>query len=528
MAALLIAYSASPVHAALDSCTTIGDTTTCTFVPSGSEDTFEVPEGVSSIHVVATGAPGAEGLDVGPSGGLGAQVSGDLTVTPGQTLYVNVGGAPTNVAGICGGSLTCGGGFNGGGSSRNGGGGGGASDVRTVATPSSGDQSASLNSRLIVAGGGGGRGATFPQCPFNPSSSGGAGGDAGSNGDDSDPCGTLAGGTGGKAGSLSAGGAGGSGTFGDGQSGSLGRGGNGGGGTGGGGGGGYYGGGGGGSWTRGGPEVYPASAGGGGGGSNLVPIGGKAVSATGSPSVTIRYTPNHPPVAQDDPVTTAEDTPINIAVLSNDTDIDGDTLSVSNIDATSAQGGSVSKNADGTLKYTPAANYNGTDSFTYTVSEGNGGTDTATVDVTVTPVNDAPSFTSGDDQTVNVNAGAQSVSPWATDISAGPEDESGQEVSFETTNTNNALFSVQPSVASNGTLTYTPAPNASGSATVRVTLKDDGGTPGDATDDAESTVQTFTINVTAPTKGDCKKGGWRDFRFPDQGTCITFVNENLR
>ena len=156
-----MAYSASPVHAA-GSCTTTSGTTTCTFSPTGSEDTFVVPAGVSTIYVVATGAPGAVGF-FGGSAGRGAQVSGDLTVTPGQTLYVNVGGTPTNVAGTCFENVACIGGFNGGGSSLyafggRGGGGGGASDVRTVATPSSGDQSESLNSRLIVAGGGGGSG----------------------------------------------------------------------------------------------------------------------------------------------------------------------------------------------------------------------------------------------------------------------------------------------------------------------------------------------------------------------------------
>jgi hypothetical protein len=99
---------------------------------------------------------------------------------------------------------------------------------------------------------------------------------------------------------------------------------------------------------------------------------------------------NRAPTAVDDSVTTAEDTPTNIAVLSNDTDVDGDARSVSAFAATSAQGGMVSKNADGTLKYTPAANFNGTDSFTYTVSDGIGGTATATVNITVTPVPDAP------------------------------------------------------------------------------------------------------------------------------------------
>ena len=78
MAALLIAYYASPAQAA-GGCSTTSGTTTCTFGPTGAEDTFVVPEGVSTIHVVATGAPGAVG-NGGGTAGLGAQVSGDLPV----------------------------------------------------------------------------------------------------------------------------------------------------------------------------------------------------------------------------------------------------------------------------------------------------------------------------------------------------------------------------------------------------------------------------------------------------------------
>jgi Glycine rich protein len=303
MAALLIAYSASPAHAALDSCTTIGETTTCTYVPSGSEDTFEVPEGVSTIHVVATGAPGAVGF-FGGSAGRGATVSGDLTVTPGQLLYVNVGGTPTGdpTGTICRQNVACVGGFNGGGSSSStssgfGGGGGGASDVRTVATPSSGDQSASLNSRLIVAGGGGGSGSGRGCSIEAPPLPGGTGGDAGSGGGDGTPCSPDAPGTGGEAGSQSAGGSGGSP---DGHSGSLGLGGNGGGnfggsGFGGGGGGGYYGGGGGGDING------DSPAGGGGGGSNLVPTGGSAtIATTTGSSIIISYTvPKPVPTTKD-------------------------------------------------------------------------------------------------------------------------------------------------------------------------------------------------------------------------------------
>ena len=287
MAALLLAYNASPAHAALDSCTTTGGTTTCTYVPSGSEDTFEVPEGVSTVHVVAIGAPGSLG-DLGDYAGRGARVSGDLTgLLAGQDLYVNVGGAaPDDESGS--------GGFNGGGSSDGfGGGGGGASDMRTVSR--NGDPLESLESRLIVAGGGGGSGG-FVGCTEG-FRAGGDGGDAGSAGGDGEPCGSLAGGTGGKAGTQSEGGLGGSP---EGQNGSLGQGGD---GAlfGGGGGGGYYGGGGGGDKTSGGGSDAPG--GGGGGGSNLVPEGGTASITSESPSITISYATPHTVVVDrtDDP-----------------------------------------------------------------------------------------------------------------------------------------------------------------------------------------------------------------------------------
>ena len=194
-ALLLLAYGSNPAQAA-GSCATNSGTTTCTYVSTGAEDTFMVPAGVSTIHVVATGAPGAAGQQ-GGAAGRGAVVSGDLTgLTPGHTLYVEVGGAPTGVGtGHCGAGVDCLGGFNGGGSSAaRGGGGGGASDVRTISrSESSGFDG--LESRLIVAAGGGGGGS---------GGRGGKGGDAGSDGGDGSP------GTGGKAGTQSAGGAGGS------------------------------------------------------------------------------------------------------------------------------------------------------------------------------------------------------------------------------------------------------------------------------------------------------------------------------
>ena len=126
----------------------------------------------------------------------------------------------------------------------------------------------------------------------------------------------------------------------------------------------------------------------------------------------------------------------------------------------------------------------------------NGGVDsvTNTFTVTVNPVNEPPSFTMGANQTVLEDAAAQSVANWATAISAGPPDESGQTLTFHASNNNNGLFSVQPAISASGTLTYTPATNANGSATVTVYLQDSGGTANGGND--TSATNTFTITVT--------------------------------
>ena len=96
---------------------------------------------------------------------------------------------------------------------------------------------------------------------------------------------------------------------------------------------------------------------------------------------------------------------------------------------------------------------------------------------------------------MNEDAGAQTVNGWATDISAGPPNESSQAVDFIVTNDNNTLFSTQPGVSATGTLTYTPAANANGSATVTVQIHDDGGTANGGVD--TSAAQTFTISRDA-------------------------------
>jgi hypothetical protein len=245
-------------------CTQSGTTVTCTFSP-GPEGTFAVPAGVASVHVVATGqgggAPNIRGSGVG---GPGAQVTADLGVRAGSTLFVEVaigGGASASTAGARG---------------------GGESDVRTcsITDASCPAVGTAQDPRLIVAGGGGGGGVGFGGGCCTKGGDGGAGG-VGTNTCNPGTDGTAAAvsGQGGKGGGCTSGGAGGSG-FGPGGDGTASSGGS--GGFGGGGGAGFFGGGGGGSGV---PE-----SGGGGGGSSFGPTGSVFARATTEPQVVITYT----------------------------------------------------------------------------------------------------------------------------------------------------------------------------------------------------------------------------------------------
>ncbi len=158
--------------------------------------------------------------------------------------------------------------------------------------------------------------------------------------------------------------------------------------------------------------------------------------------------------------------------------------------------------AGSTLNFTPAPNANGSATVTMVIQDSggtaNGGVDTSapqTFTITVTPVNDAPSFTKGPNQAVANNVGAQTVNNWATAILPGPADETGQTLTFQIINNSNpSLFSVTPAVSSTGTLTYSPTPGANGVATIIINLKDNGGTASAGADTSAN--QSFTISVS--------------------------------
>jgi len=157
--------------------------------------------------------------------------------------------------------------------------------------------------------------------------------------------------------------------------------------------------------------------------------------------------------------------------------------------------------ADGTLTATPAANTLGSASLTVVLSDNggtaNGGIDTSapqTIVVTVDDVNDAPTFTPGANPSVLEDAGAQTILNWATAISDG--DDGTQALTFIVqNNTNPTLFSAAPAISPIGTLTFTSAADANGSADITIVLQDDGGTANGGND--TSAPVTFTITVTA-------------------------------
>ena len=154
------------------------------------------------------------------------------------------------------------------------------------------------------------------------------------------------------------------------------------------------------------------------------------------------------------------------------------------------------------ITFNPTPDYNGSATIDAVLSDlgntGAGGplTDAGTVQISIEPVNDPPSFTLSPDDTVVEDSGSRIASNFATNISAGPANESSQTVSFEIlTNDNAALFAVQPLLSNDGTLTYTPAANATGSATLTVILRDNGGS------NNESAIMTFQIHVLPENDG---------------------------
>ena len=214
---------------------------------------------------------------------------------------------------------------------------------------------------------------------------------------------------------------------------------------------------------------------------------------------------NDPPEAQNDTYSTPRTRPLVVpaaGVLVNDTDPDGDTLSVALV--TVPAHGTLVLNSDGSFTYTPAANYSGPDSFTYQVCDPIGACDTAVASLTVSPVNDAP--VARDDAATTVQDTPVTVP--APGVLGNDSDVEGDALTV-TGNTNPANGTV--TVNGDGSYTYTPNAGYSGPDSFDYTISDgNGGTdtatvfitvnplqPPTAIDDVYSTAEDTTLVIPA-------------------------------
>ncbi|HYN84597.1 MAG TPA: cadherin-like domain-containing protein [Pyrinomonadaceae bacterium] len=196
---------------------------------------------------------------------------------------------------------------------------------------------------------------------------------------------------------------------------------------------------------------------------------------------------NSNPDAVDDNFAVSEDSgPNAFNVLANDTDADGDALTVSAV--TQGAHGSVVMGGDNTVSYTPAANYFGPDSFTYTASDGNGGTDTATVNVSVANVQDAP-VAANDAANVNEDSAANVINVLAND-----GDADGDPLAVVS-----VTQGAHGSVTNNGAnVSYTPAPDYFGADSFTYTVSDGQGGLATATVD----INVANVNDAPAATGD--------------------------
>ncbi|MEO8425536.1 MAG: Ig-like domain-containing protein [Verrucomicrobiota bacterium] len=145
----------------------------------------------------------------------------------------------------------------------------------------------------------------------------------------------------------------------------------------------------------------------------------------------------------------------------------------------------------------PNANTNGSSTITVTTDDLQltNFTTSTSIAVTLTAVNDRPSISVLGNQTVLEDAVLQTVNNFVTTNSVGPTNESTQLIiNYLVTTSSNAFFTSLPTISLLKTLTYQPAPNASGTVTVKVQAQDDGGTNNGGVD--LSLTNSFTITVT--------------------------------
>lgn len=182
---------------------------------------------------------------------------------------------------------------------------------------------------------------------------------------------------------------------------------------------------------------------------------------------------NRPPNAADDNANTQQGEPVNINVLANDSDPDGDVLGIAAFDSVSQEGGSV-ECSGGTCRYTPRGGFSGPDRFSYTASDGRGGTNSATVsiDVRARP-NRAPDAL--DDEATTTQNTRVEINVLAND--SDPDGDPLQIVDVE----NISLEDGEVECDNNGICTYTPPTDFTGEDRFQYTISDGRGADDTAT-----------------------------------------------
>ena len=175
------------------------------------------------------------------------------------------------------------------------------------------------------------------------------------------------------------------------------------------------------------------------------------------------------PVTEDDTAETDEDTPVVIDPLANDSDPDGDPLTVGEA---SSPDGDVEINPDGTITFTPDPDFNGETTITYTAVDPNGNETPGTITVTVNPVDDAP-------VTEDDTAETDEDTPVVIDPLANDSDPDGDPLTVGEASSPDGDVEINP----DGTITFTPDPDFNGETTITYTAVDPDGneTPGTIT-----------------------------------------------
>ncbi|EAQ24050.1 beta strand repeat-containing protein [Roseovarius sp. 217] len=221
---------------------------------------------------------------------------------------------------------------------------------------------------------------------------------------------------------------------------------------------------------------------------------------------------NDAPVATGETLTaTNEDTAITYAaadLLGNDSDVDGDTLSIASV--SSGTGGTAVLNGDGTVTFTPDADFNGAAEFTYTVTDGTATTEAVTASLTVTAVNDAPVVAG---EVLTATAEDTAITYAAADLLGNDSDVDGDTLSIASVTSGTGGTAV---LNGDGTVTFTPDADFNGAAEFTYTVTD-----------GTATTEAVTASLTVTAVNDAPVATGETLAATNEDTAITYAAADL-